>query len=90
MSAHSDPPTAEGLLHQAASVLLPGAPEHIEVPDEATGRELLNLAQGHGVLGPLVLALPESANELRSEAADRHNPRRITRTVRRVCHSPRP
>jgi len=74
VNTQSDPPTAEDLLHQAASVLLPGAPEHIEVPDESTAQELLNLAQVHGVLGPLSLALPESATELRSEAADRHNP----------------
>lgn len=62
----------ERLLHEAASVLLPGGPERIDLPDTGTASRLLALAQAEAVLGPLLVALPDSATDLRERALAQH------------------
>lgn len=60
------------LLHEAASVLLPGAPDQIDVSDPDTAAGLVAMAQSEGVLGPLLVALPETAVELREQSLAQH------------------
>lgn len=59
---------------QAASVLLLGAPDTTDEVDESTAQLLVGLARSHGILGPLLAALPESDDELRQQVLDLHEP----------------
>ena len=74
ISRHGAATSTNELLHDAASVLLPGGADHITLPDDFTGGALLGTAQANGVLGPLLFSLPDSADDLREQVTAAYEP----------------
>ena len=74
ISPHGAAASTNELLHDAASVLLPGGPDHITLPDDFTGGALLGTGQANGVLGPLLFSLPDSADDLREQVSAAYEP----------------